>query len=157
MQNFIKEWCIASWSTFIGFVQLRSALEIFPCCTIMLPPTKLQVFANFWPKKMLQPFITPQFSPDLSPPDYFRFPKLKMKLKGLHFTDVAEIEEAHNWWIKEGPKKRNFRQLFRNCTTAQKPVYMPMKLILNTRKVCVFLMRLRFLKKSVLKLLDCTV
>jgi hypothetical protein len=25
------------------------------------------------------------FSPDLSPPDYFLFPKLKMKLKGLHF------------------------------------------------------------------------
>jgi hypothetical protein len=30
-----------------GFVQLRSAFEIFSCCTIMRPPTKLQVFANF--------------------------------------------------------------------------------------------------------------
>jgi len=27
-------------------------------CTIMRPPTKLQVFANFWTQKMLQPFIT---------------------------------------------------------------------------------------------------
>jgi hypothetical protein len=26
----------------------------------MCPPTKLQVFANFLPKKMLQPFITPR-------------------------------------------------------------------------------------------------
>jgi hypothetical protein len=43
---------------------------------------------------MLQPFITPLYSPDLSPPDYFLFPKLKMKLKGLHFVDVAEIQEA---------------------------------------------------------------
>jgi len=34
-------------------------LEIFSCCTIMRPPTKLQVFANFLSKKMLQPFITP--------------------------------------------------------------------------------------------------
>ena len=34
------------------------------------------------------------YSPDLSPPDYFLFPKLKMKLKGLHFTDVAEIQGA---------------------------------------------------------------
>jgi len=34
------------------------------------------------------------YSPDLSPPDYFLFPKLKMKLKGLHFSDVAEIQEA---------------------------------------------------------------
>jgi len=30
-----------------GFVQLRSALEIFSCCAIMCPPTKLQVFTNF--------------------------------------------------------------------------------------------------------------
>jgi histone-lysine N-methyltransferase SETMAR len=36
----------------------------------------------------------PPYSPDLSPPDYFRFPKLKMKLKGLHFADVAEILET---------------------------------------------------------------
>jgi len=28
-------------------------------------------------------------SPDLSPPDYFLFLKLKMKLKALHFADVA--------------------------------------------------------------------
>ena len=29
------------------------------------PPTKLQVFASFWSKKMLQPFITLPYSPDL--------------------------------------------------------------------------------------------
>jgi hypothetical protein len=36
----------------------------------------------------------PLHSPGLSLPDYFLFPKLKMKLKGLHFVDVAEIKEA---------------------------------------------------------------
>ena len=41
--------------------------------------------------------------------------------------------------------------------TTQKPVYMPMELILNKKGVCVFLTRLRFLKKSVLKLLYRTV
>jgi hypothetical protein len=55
--------------------------------------TKLQVSASFSPPKMLQPFITPH-SPYLPPPDYFLFPKLKMKLKGPHFADVAEIQEA---------------------------------------------------------------
>jgi len=45
-------------------------------------------FANFWLTKMLQPF------PDLSTPDNFLFPKLKMKLKGLNFADVAEIQDA---------------------------------------------------------------
>jgi len=36
----------------------------------------------------------PPYSPDLSPSDYFLFPKLKMKFEGLHFADVAEIQEA---------------------------------------------------------------
>jgi hypothetical protein len=35
-----------------------AALEIFSFCTIMRPPTKLQVFAHFDPPKMLQPLIT---------------------------------------------------------------------------------------------------
>jgi hypothetical protein len=35
----------------------------------------------------------PLYSPDLSPPYYLLFPKLKMQLKGLHFVDV-EIKEA---------------------------------------------------------------
>jgi hypothetical protein len=43
---------------------------------------------------MLQPFITPNlYSPDLSLPDYFLFPKLKMKLKQLHFADVDDIQD----------------------------------------------------------------
>jgi hypothetical protein len=36
----------------------------------------------------------PLYSPDLTLPYYFLFPKLKMKLKGLHFVDVAQIQEA---------------------------------------------------------------
>jgi hypothetical protein len=36
----------------------------------------------------------PLYSPDLSPSDYFLFLELKMNLKGLHFADVAEIQEA---------------------------------------------------------------
>jgi transposase len=36
----------------------------------------------------------PPYSPDLSSPDYFLLPKLKTKVKGLHFVDVAEIQEA---------------------------------------------------------------
>ena len=57
--------------------------------------TAASVLPIFDPQKMLQPFITPTlYSIDLSPPDYFLFPKLKMKLKGLHFEDVAEIQEA---------------------------------------------------------------
>ena len=54
---------------------------------------------------MLQPFIPPRYSPDLSPPDYFLFPKLKMKLKGLHFADVAEIQGAVTDELKKVQKE----------------------------------------------------
>jgi histone-lysine N-methyltransferase SETMAR len=47
----------------------------------------------------------PPYSPDLSLPDYFLFPKLKMKLKGLHFADVAEIQEALTDELKKVQKE----------------------------------------------------
>jgi hypothetical protein len=67
-------------------------------------PTHKAVFANSLPKKRLQPFIPP-YSPDLSLPDYFLFPKLKMKLKGLHFVDVAETQEAITDELKKVQKE----------------------------------------------------
>ena len=67
----------------------------------MRPPTKLQVFANLWPQKVLHS----PYSPDLSPPDYFLFPKLKMKLKGRQFADVAETQEAVTDELKKVQKE----------------------------------------------------
>jgi hypothetical protein len=48
------------------------------------------------PLSLLPPPPTPPnlYSPDLSLPDYFLFPTLKIKLKGLHFVNVAEIQKA---------------------------------------------------------------
>jgi transposase len=43
----------------------------------------------------------PPYSPDLSPPEYFLFPKLKMKLKGLH----CEIQEAITDELKKVQKE----------------------------------------------------
>jgi histone-lysine N-methyltransferase SETMAR len=47
----------------------------------------------FTPQKCYNP-LSPPYSPDLSPPDYFLFPELKINLKELHFVDVADIQEA---------------------------------------------------------------
>ena len=69
-----------------------------------------------------------------------------MKLKGLHFADVAEIQVAVIDELKKA-QKRNFRQIFGNCTTPQKREYMSMELILNKNKVWAFITYLRFLKK----------
>jgi len=46
-----------------------------------------------------------------------------MKLKGLHFSDVVEIQEAVTDELKK-VQKEEIWQLFKKCTTVQKPVYM---------------------------------
>jgi histone-lysine N-methyltransferase SETMAR len=58
------------------------------------PAHKAASVCQFLIPKSITTLYYPPYSPDLSPPDYFLFPKLKMKLKGLHFADVAEIQEA---------------------------------------------------------------
>ena len=74
-----------------------------------------------------------------------QFPKLKVKLKGLHLRDVAEKQEAVTDELEKAPKKGggNFRQLFRKCGTAQKLVYVSVELILNKKGMC-----LRFKKNQ---------
>jgi hypothetical protein len=49
-------------------------------------------------------------------------------------VDVVEIQEAVTDKLKK-VQKGNFRQLFRKCSTAQKPVYMPMERNLNLKEV----------------------
>jgi len=87
------EW-IAPLSAFNGFVQLRSALEIFSLLHDNAPAQKAASVCQFLTPKKVTTLYHPPYSPDLSPPGYFLFPKLKMKLKGLHFADVAEIQVA---------------------------------------------------------------
>ena len=60
------------------------------------PAHKAVSICQYFTQKLLQPSITPPYSPDLSPPDYLLFTKLKMKLKGLHFADVDEISNSRN-------------------------------------------------------------
>ena len=66
----------------------------------------MQVFANFWPPKNFTTLYHALYSPDLSLPEYFLFPTLKMKLKGLHFVDVAEIQEAITDELKKVQKEK---------------------------------------------------
>ena len=58
------------------------------------PAHKAASVCQFLTHKNVTTLYHPPYSPDLSPPNNFLFPKLKMKLKGLHFADVAEIQEA---------------------------------------------------------------
>ena len=106
------------------------------------------------PKNVTTLYRSP-YSPDLSPSDYFLFPKLKMKLKGLHFADVAEIQEAVTNELKK-VQKEEFSTTFQKLYDAQTLVYMPVELVLNKKKgVC--LPHVSSIKKTGLKLLDLTV
>jgi hypothetical protein len=58
------------------------------------PAHKAAIVCQFLTQKNVTTSITPRTLLDLSPPDYFLFIKLKMKLQGLHFADVDEIQEA---------------------------------------------------------------
>jgi hypothetical protein len=88
----------------------------------MRPPTKLQVFANFLPQKMLQPFITSRNLQIYPRQTISCSPRLKMKLKGLHFADVAEIQEAVTDELKK-VKKRGIFGSFSETVRPRKSLY----------------------------------
>jgi hypothetical protein len=67
----------------------------------MVPSHKAASVCQFLTQKNVR---TP-YSPDLSLPDYFLFPKLKKKLKGLQFVDVAEIQEVLTDELKKVQKE----------------------------------------------------
>jgi hypothetical protein len=69
------------------------------------PAYKAASVFKFLTAKNVTNFYHPPYSADLSPPDSLLFPKSKMKLKGLHFAVVAEIEEAVTNELKKVQKK----------------------------------------------------
>jgi hypothetical protein len=69
------------------------------------PAHKAASVCQFLTQKNVTTLYTPLCCPDLSLPDYFLFPKLKMKLKGLHFVDVAEIQDAVTDELKKVQKE----------------------------------------------------
>jgi hypothetical protein len=94
-----------------------------------------------------------------------------MRLKGLHNADVAEIQEAVTDELKK-IQKEEFPAASQKTVRPRKSLYIyiyiqaPLSYIYIydngayfelKKKIRVFLMCLRFLKTSVLKLLGCTV
>jgi hypothetical protein len=115
----------------------------------MRPPTKLQVFANFSTQKMLQPFITP---PPHTHQIYLRqtifcFFKLKIKLKGLHFADVAEIQEAITDELKK-TQKEEFSAAFHKLYNHAKACKYANGAHFELKKKGASLMCLKFLKNQ---------
>jgi hypothetical protein len=64
----------------------------------------------FDPRKCYNP-PSPPYSPDISPPGSFLFPQVKLKLRGLHCADVAEIHGAVTDELKK-VRKEEFSTAF---------------------------------------------
>ena len=76
-----------------------------------------------------------------------------MKLKGLHFADVAEFLEAITDELKKDQKEEfsaTFQKLYDRAKTC---IYMPLELILNKKGICLPHVSSIF-KKSALKIWD---
>ena len=88
------------------------------------PAHKAASVCQFLNQKNVTTLYHHPYSPDLSPPDYFLFPKLKINLKGLQFADVAEIQEAVTDELKKDQNEEfsaAFQQLYHRakaCTYA---------------------------------------
>jgi hypothetical protein len=75
------------------------------------PAHKAATVCQFLPKKCYNSSLPP-YPADLSSPDYFLFPELKMKLKGLH---IAEIQDSVTDELKKSQKEEflaGFRKLY---------------------------------------------
>jgi hypothetical protein len=75
------------------------------------------------------------YTPYISPPDYFPFPKLKIMVNGLHFADVAEIQEAITDEINK-LQKEEYSAALQKLHDLTKLVYLPIELTLNLKKLC---------------------
>jgi hypothetical protein len=60
----------------------------------------------------------PPYSPELCPPDYFLFPKSKIKLKDFHFADDVEIQGA----VTEELKKVQQEEFFGRFSETVPPI-----------------------------------
>jgi histone-lysine N-methyltransferase SETMAR len=87
------------------------------------PAHKTASVCQFLPPKKCYNILSPPYSPDLSPPDYFLFPKVKMKLKGLHFVDVAEIKEAVTDKLRKVQKEEFLAAFQKLCDHAKACIY----------------------------------
>jgi len=80
---------------------------------------------NFWQKKSIPVVSQPQYSPDLSPCDFFLFPGFKNHLKGRNFGILVNIQKSVTDELKGIPAEtfqhgyEQWKQRLRRCVAAQ--------------------------------------
>ena len=105
-------------------------------------PAQKAAFPNFWPPQNLQPFITPRTLQIYLHQTIFCSPNWKCKLKGLHFADVAEIQEAVTDELKKVQTEEfstAFQKLYDRMTVCQWSLFWIEKKVLFSSYVLFFL------------------
>ena len=80
---------------------------------------------EFLARKSIPVVPQPPYSPDLSPCDFFLFPRLKSKLKGHHFETLENIKKAVTDELKNISVEEfhhcyeDWQERFRRCVTSQ--------------------------------------
>jgi hypothetical protein len=69
------------------------------------PAHSAATIRQFLTQKQVATLNHPPYSQDLSPPDYFLFPKLKPQLKGTRFDTIEEIQKAVTDQLNKIPAK----------------------------------------------------
>jgi len=83
------------------------------------PVHRAVVVQEFLVRKQVCVLHRPPYSPDLSPCDYFLFPKLKLPLKGRLLEDVQDIQTAvtsNLRVIQQEDVQRSFQSLLHRAT-----------------------------------------
>jgi hypothetical protein len=73
--------------------------------------TLLCLCSDIWPQKNVAVVPHPPYSPDLTPCDFFFFPRMNSKIKGRRFQVVTEILEQSLTVLHEIPKSQ-FQRVF---------------------------------------------
>jgi histone-lysine N-methyltransferase SETMAR len=55
----------------------------------------------------------PRYSPDLTPADFFLFPKLKLALKGERFGDISDVQSGLTEQLK-GTSLQDLQRVFKD-------------------------------------------
>jgi len=87
------------------------------------PAHEVASVCQFLTQKIVTTLLSTPVLSTLSPPDYFLFPELKMKLKGLHLANVAESQEAVTYELKKAQKKNGIFGSFSETVRPRKSLY----------------------------------
>ncbi|GFX43478.1 hypothetical protein TNCV_4874981 [Trichonephila clavipes] len=104
LTRFIKRICIPQYAQQGSWVFVHDS-----SC-----PHAFNIVKQFLPKKGVVQIVHPPFLPDLNPPDFFLFSRLKLALKGRRFRDISDIQRNVTMLLST-ISEEDFLQSFQTC------------------------------------------